>query len=72
MQANDSVPTQLTPERLLRAWTRRGADTLTACDQRVEMRKAAGVTQAQLAEALGVSQARVSKIEHGEIDDASR
>ena len=35
--------------------------------QLAEMRKAAGLTQAQVAEALGVSQARVSKIEHGEI-----
>ncbi len=32
-----------------------------------EMRAAAGMTQAELAVALGVSQARVSKIEHGEI-----
>jgi len=35
--------------------------------QLAEMRTAAGVTQAALATALGVSQARVSKIEHGEI-----
>jgi DNA-binding XRE family transcriptional regulator len=35
--------------------------------QLAEMRTAAGVTQAELAEALGVSQARISKIEHGEI-----
>jgi len=35
--------------------------------QLAEMRTAAGLTQAQLADALGVSQARVSKIEHGEI-----
>jgi DNA-binding XRE family transcriptional regulator len=32
-----------------------------------EMRKIAGLTQAQLAQVLGVSQARISKIEHGEI-----
>jgi transcriptional regulator with XRE-family HTH domain len=31
------------------------------------MRTAAGLTQAELANALGVSQARVSKIEHGDI-----
>jgi DNA-binding XRE family transcriptional regulator len=31
-----------------------------------EMRTTAGVTQAELAAALGVSQARISKIEHGE------
>jgi len=35
--------------------------------QLAEMRKAAGLTQAQVAETLGISQARVSKIEHGEI-----
>ena len=31
------------------------------------MRVAAGVTQAEVAGAMGISQARVSKIEHGEI-----
>jgi transcriptional regulator with XRE-family HTH domain len=31
------------------------------------MRKAAGVTQAELANTLGVSQARISKIEHGDV-----
>ena len=35
--------------------------------QLAEMRATAGVTQAELAHALGVSQARISKIEHGEI-----
>lgn len=35
--------------------------------QLAEMRQAAGLTQAQLAEALAVSQASVSKIEHGDI-----
>jgi DNA-binding XRE family transcriptional regulator len=35
--------------------------------QLAEMRATAGVTQAELADALGVSQARISKIEHGEI-----
>jgi DNA-binding XRE family transcriptional regulator len=35
--------------------------------QLAEMRAAAGVTQAELADALGVSQARISKIEHGEV-----
>jgi DNA-binding XRE family transcriptional regulator len=35
--------------------------------QLAEMRTTAGVTQAELAQALGVSQARISKIEHGEI-----
>jgi DNA-binding XRE family transcriptional regulator len=35
--------------------------------QLAEMRKSAGLTQAQVADVLGVSQARVSKIEHGEV-----
>lgn len=35
--------------------------------QLAEMRKAAGRTQAELAETLGVSQTRISKIEHGEV-----
>ena len=35
--------------------------------QLAEMRTTAGLTQAELADALGVSQARISKIEHGEI-----
>ena len=35
--------------------------------QLAEIRKATGLTQAQVAQALGVSQARISKIEHGEI-----
>jgi DNA-binding XRE family transcriptional regulator len=35
--------------------------------QLAEMRIAAGLTQAELADTLGVSQARVSKIEHGEV-----
>lgn len=35
--------------------------------QLAEMRKSAGLTQAQVADILGVSQARISKIEHGEV-----
>lgn len=35
--------------------------------QLAEMRTAAGLTQAKLAETLGVSQAHISKIDHGEI-----
>jgi DNA-binding XRE family transcriptional regulator len=35
--------------------------------QLAEIRKAAGLTQADVAATLGVSQARISKIEHGDI-----
>lgn len=35
--------------------------------QLAEMRATAGITQVELATVLGVSQARISKIEHGEI-----
>ncbi len=35
--------------------------------QLAEIRKAAGITQATLAKTLGVSQARISAIEHGDI-----
>ncbi|HEX3778316.1 MAG TPA: helix-turn-helix transcriptional regulator [Pseudonocardiaceae bacterium] len=35
--------------------------------QLAEMRKTTGVTQTVLAEHMGVSQARISKIEHGEV-----
>jgi DNA-binding XRE family transcriptional regulator len=35
--------------------------------QLAEMRKASGLTQADVGKALGVSQARISKIEHGDI-----
>lgn len=35
--------------------------------QLAEMRKTAGLTQAELADALDVSQTRISKIEHGEV-----
>jgi transcriptional regulator with XRE-family HTH domain len=35
--------------------------------QLAEMRTTAGVTQAELAAALGISQARISKLKHGEI-----
>lgn len=46
------------------AWQRREA--YVRGQQLAEMRRAAGRTQAELAEILGVSQARISKIEHGE------
>jgi DNA-binding XRE family transcriptional regulator len=50
-----------------KAATRERREAYVRGHQLAEMRAAAGVTQAELAGALGVSQARVSKIEHGEI-----
>ena len=50
-----------------KAAARERTDAYVRGHQLAEMRTAAGVTQAELADALGVSQARVSKIEHGEI-----
>lgn len=35
-----------------------------------ELRENAGLTQAQLAERIGVGQRQVSKIEHGDLDNA--
>lgn len=35
-----------------------------------ELREEAGLTQAQLAERIGVGQRQVSKIEHGDLDNA--
>lgn len=35
-----------------------------------ELREGAGLTQQQLADRIGVSQRQVSKIEHGDIDNA--
>ncbi|MGH3273646.1 MAG: helix-turn-helix domain-containing protein [Streptosporangiaceae bacterium] len=37
--------------------------------QLAQLRKSAGLTQAQVATAMGVSQARVSQIEHGKITE---
>jgi predicted XRE-type DNA-binding protein len=37
--------------------------------QLAQLRKNAGLTQAQIASAMGVSQARVSQIEHGKITE---
>jgi predicted XRE-type DNA-binding protein len=37
--------------------------------QLAQLRKSAGLTQAQVAAAMGVSQARVSQIEHGKISE---
>jgi DNA-binding XRE family transcriptional regulator len=46
---------------------RERTDAYVRGHQLAEIRTAAGITQAELADAMGVSQARISKIEHGEI-----
>jgi DNA-binding XRE family transcriptional regulator len=50
-----------------KAVARERRETYVRGHQLAEMRTTAGMTQAQLADVLGVSQARISKIEHGEI-----
>jgi DNA-binding XRE family transcriptional regulator len=42
-------------------------DAMAVGHQFAETRHTVGTTQAELAQALGVTQARISKIEHGEI-----
>ena len=46
---------------------RERSDAYIRGHQLAEIRAAAGITQAELADTMGVSQARISKIEHGEI-----
>lgn len=59
-----------------RDWTERAAGEAVARERReayvrglqlAEIRQTAGVTQAELADSLGVSQARIFTIEHGEV-----
>lgn len=48
-----------------------GADACRGSRYRLrELREQAGLTQAQLAERIGVGQRQVSKIEHGDLDSA--
>ncbi len=55
-----------TPER--RAAARESLENQIAAYRLVELRKARGLTQQQVADAMGVSQRRVSSIERGDID----
>jgi predicted XRE-type DNA-binding protein len=43
-------------------------DARNAGDHLAQMRKQRGLTQAQVAQAMGVSQARVSRMEHGDVE----
>ena len=55
-----------TPER--RAAARAALDAEVVAQRLVELRRARGLTQAQVADAMGVSLRQVSAIEHGDID----
>jgi DNA-binding XRE family transcriptional regulator len=55
-----------TPER--RTAARESLENEIAAYRLVELRKARGLTQKQVADAMGVSQRRVSAIEHGDVD----
>jgi DNA-directed RNA polymerase specialized sigma subunit len=69
-QAREQNPDWDTPERV--ADRERGRTALRA-EQRgyqlAQLRKNTGLTQAQIAALMGVSQARVSQIEHGKITE---
>jgi predicted XRE-type DNA-binding protein len=69
-QARDLNPDWDTPERV--AERERGRAALRA-EQRgyqlAQLRKNTGLTQAQVATVMGVSQARVSQIEHGKVTE---
>ncbi|MGH3550170.1 MAG: helix-turn-helix domain-containing protein [Pseudonocardiaceae bacterium] len=57
---------RVTPDALTRAQIEQ--DTHVAGYRLAELRAKAGMTQTQLADAMGVSQARVSAMERGEVD----
>lgn len=64
----DALDPRSPEERLARReHAREITDAYVRGYQLAEMRKAAGLAQVDLAKLLGVSQARVSKIEHGEV-----
>jgi DNA-binding XRE family transcriptional regulator len=64
LQADPRTPDQRDAGRYAAAQRR---ESYVRGHQLAEMRKASGITQADLAKSLGVSQARISKIEHGDI-----
>jgi DNA-binding XRE family transcriptional regulator len=59
-------PRSLAEQAAGKAVARERQEAYIRGQQLAEMRQAAEITQADLAASLGVSQARVSKIEHGE------
>jgi predicted XRE-type DNA-binding protein len=65
-EAHRRHPELADPERQARA--RAALDAQVAGHHLKELRKSIGMTQAEVAEILGVSQSRVSQIENGHID----
>ncbi len=57
---------QVTPEALVQAQV--AQDAYVAGYRLAELRGKAGMTQTQVAEAIGVSQARISAMKRGEVD----
>lgn len=63
---DNGAATERGPAAAARSWGR-GSPGYVRGLQLAEMRRAAGLTQVALARAMGISQARISKIEHGEV-----
>jgi DNA-binding XRE family transcriptional regulator len=66
-QASEVDPRTSEEQAAGKAAAREHREAYVRGHQLAEMRTTAGVTQAELADALGVSQARISKIEHGKV-----
>lgn len=66
-RGRDADPRTAADQAAGKAEARERREAYVRGHQLAEIRTAAGVTQAELAGAMGVSQARISKIEHGEI-----
>ena len=60
-----TLPTEGASRRI-----RSGCSLRSVPDRLRELREKTGLTQAQLAERIGVGQRQVSKIEHGDLDSA--
>ncbi len=66
-KGREADPRPAEEQAAAKAEARERRDAYVRGHQLAEMRATIGMTQAELAGALGVSQARISKIEHGEI-----
>ncbi|TMR08804.1 helix-turn-helix transcriptional regulator [Nonomuraea turkmeniaca] len=61
----EAVAAQFTPEE--RAQARRGIDAYVVGHRLAEQRRREGLTQAEVAERMGVTKGRVSQIERGDV-----